>query len=310
MPALKIVNCRKVYANGTVGVDDISLTIESGDFFALLGLNGAGKTTLIGMITTLLTKTSGSIKIFDCDIDKNPSMAKLSIGIVPQEFNFNMFQTVLDNVLIPAGYYGIPRQEAKSRAEPIMKSLNLWDKRKNATRTLSGGMKRRLMIARALIHKPKLLILDEPTAGVDVDIRKETWSFLESLNRAGTTIILTTHYLEEAELLCKNLAIIDNGKIVTQGRMQDVLSSLQNQIYRLTTQGDLKKLSDLEKPIEFTLVDESTVDIRIPTDYALDKIFSQLLKFKIVVKHIEQKQHRLESIFLSHTGHNKHGEAK
>lgn len=223
--ALQIRDLRKTYDNGVEALKGVSLQIEEGDFFALLGPNGAGKTTLIGIVTSLVNKTAGDAVIFDASIDTDPSRAKTYIGVVPQEFNFNIFEKVLDIVLTQAGYYGIPRSEAMPRAEELLKDLGLWEKRNDAAQQLSGGMKRRLMIARGLIHNPKLLILDEPTAGVDVEMRLGMWDFLRALNQNGTTIILTTHYLEEAEELCRNIAIINKGQIVINEPMQTLLES-------------------------------------------------------------------------------------
>lgn len=222
--AVSIANVRKTYEGGTQALKGISLQIEEGDFFALLGPNGAGKTTIISILTGLVTKTSGEASVFGTSIDEDPSKTKTYIGLVPQEFNFNIFEKVEDIVTTQAGYYGIPRKEALRDAEPILKNLGLWEKRKEPSQRLSGGMKRRLMIARALIHHPKLLILDEPTAGVDVELRRSMWTFLRELNRQGTTIILTTHYLEEAEQLCRNVAIINKGQILVNEPMEALLA--------------------------------------------------------------------------------------
>ena len=222
---LTITDLRKTYANGVEALKGVNLTVKNGDFFALLGPNGAGKTTLIGIVTSLVNKTSGEAVIFDASIDRDPSRAKTYIGVVPQEFNFNIFSNVIDIVLTQAGYYGIPRSEAKPRAEQLLKDLGLWEKRNTPSQQLSGGMKRRLMIARGLIHNPKLLILDEPTAGVDVEMRLGMWDFLRKLNKEGTTIILTTHYLEEAEELCRNIAIINHGQIVVNKSMKELIDS-------------------------------------------------------------------------------------
>ncbi len=221
--AVAVKDLRKTYSGGVEALKGISLTIEEGDFFALLGQNGAGKTTLINILTTLVTKTSGEARIYGFSIDQEPEKAKLHVGVVPQEFNFNIFEKVLDIVVTQAGYYGIPRKEALVRAEQILKDLGLWEKRATKAQALSGGMKRRLMIARALIHKPSLLILDEPTAGVDVELRRSMWEYLRKVNSGGTTIILTTHYLEEAEALCRNVAMIKKGEIVVNESMQSLL---------------------------------------------------------------------------------------
>jgi ABC-2 type transport system ATP-binding protein len=240
--ALRIQNLRKTYQNGVEALKDVNLTVLEGDFFALLGPNGAGKTTLIGIVTSLVNKTSGEAIIFDASIDTEPSRAKTYIGVVPQEFNFNIFEKVIDIVLTQAGYYGISRAEIMPHAEQLLKDLGLWDKRNTPSQQLSGGMKRRLMIARGLIHKPKLLILDEPTAGVDVEMRLGMWDFLRALNKSGTTIILTTHYLEEAEELCRNIAIINKGSIIVNDSMQGLLTSRGQasleRIYLDLTQGE------------------------------------------------------------------------
>jgi ABC-2 type transport system ATP-binding protein len=223
--AVAVKDLRKTYAGGVEALKGINLQIEEGDFFALLGPNGAGKTTLIGILTSLVNKTSGEARIFDASIDTNPSLAKTYIGLVPQEFNFNIFEKVIDIVTTQAGYYGIGRAEALVRAESLLKELGLWDKRNEPAQKLSGGMKRRLMIARGLIHGPRLLILDEPTAGVDVEMRHGMWDFLRKLNQEGATIVLTTHYLEEAEALCRNIAVINKGQIIVNESMQDLLAS-------------------------------------------------------------------------------------
>jgi ABC-2 type transport system ATP-binding protein len=225
MQAIEVTGLKKTYATGVEALKGVTLDVAEGDFFALLGPNGAGKTTLIGILTSLVNKTGGEAKIFDVSIDKDPSLAKTYIGVVPQEFNFNIFEKVIDIVVTQAGYYGIPRDEALPKAEQLLKDLGLWDKRNTMSQMLSGGMKRRLMIARGLIHNPKLLILDEPTAGVDVEMRLGMWDFLKKLNAGGTTIILTTHYLEEAEALCRNIAVINKGTIVINESMKGLLES-------------------------------------------------------------------------------------
>ncbi len=224
-PAVSVTDLRKVYEGGVEALKGVTLTVEEGDFFALLGPNGAGKTTLIGILTSLVTKTAGHASVFGVDIDQDRSLAKTYIGLVPQEFNFNIFEKVIDIVTTQAGYYGIPRAEALPKAEALLKDLGLWDKRNQPSQRLSGGMKRRLMIARGLVHKPRLLILDEPTAGVDVEMRHGMWDFLRKLNQNGTTIILTTHYLEEAEALCRNIAIINQGAVIVNESMQGLLQS-------------------------------------------------------------------------------------
>ncbi len=233
MKALHLERLKKTYKNGTQALKGISFDIEQGDFFALLGPNGAGKTTTIGIICSLVNKTSGTINVFDVDIDKNWPLAKSYIGIVPQEFNFNMFETVENIILYQAGFYGLPRKAAKQAAEQSLKQVGLWEKRNQVSRTLSGGMKRRLMIARAIVHKPKLLILDEPTAGVDIEIRRSMWAFLQTLNQQGTTIVLTTHYLEEVEYLCHNVAIINHGEIVENTTVKNLIARMPTESFIL-----------------------------------------------------------------------------
>ena len=238
--ALEINNLKKIYSGGTEALKGISLKVSEGDFYALLGPNGAGKSSTIGIIGTLVTKTSGSVKIFNIDLDKNVALAKSMLGVVSQEINFSQFEKVIDIVTTQAGFYGIKKSIAKPKVEKMLKKLSLWDKRNDQARTLSGGYKRRLMIAKALIHEPKLLILDEPTAGVDIELRRDMWRFLKEINENGTTIILTTHYLEEAEQLCRNIGIIDQGEIIADTSMKDLLSRLDVQGFVL----------DLEKPLE------------------------------------------------------------
>ena len=246
--ALEIENLKKVYSGGTEALKGISLRVQEGDFYALLGPNGAGKSSTIGIIGTLVTKTSGSVKIFDIDVDKDPAVAKSMLGVVSQEINFSQFEKVIDIVTTQAGFYGITGSVSKPRVEAVLKRLGLWDQRDEQARTLSGGYKRRLMIAKALIHEPKLLILDEPTAGVDIELRREMWNFLKEINENGTTIILTTHYLEEAEQLCRNIGIIDQGEIIVDSSMQELLRKLDVQGFVLDLELSLIHISEPTRP--------------------------------------------------------------
>ncbi len=298
MKALSIQHLTKVYDNNLKALDGINLDVEQGDFFALLGPNGAGKSTTIGIITSLITKTSGHIKIFDVDLNMYPEQAKSYLGLVPQEFNFNGFEQVKNILVTQAGYYGIPLYEAEPRADELLHQLGLWDKRFTPSRALSGGMKRRLMIARALVHDPKLLILDEPTAGVDIELRRSMWAFLENLNAQGTTIILTTHYLEEAENLCRNIAIIDQGCIVENTDMKSLLNRLDKEVFVL----DLN--SPLTEPIKIaginiTQVDNTTLEVEIEKDQLLNDLFQSLSIQGIEVSSMKNKANRLEELFLA-----------
>lgn len=306
MYALDVQHCSKVYQDGTHALDAVDLSIEEGDFFALLGSNGAGKTTLISMITSLLPKTAGSIKVFGHDINTAANAAKSLIGLVPQEFNFNVFQKVEDVLLHQAGYFGIPRHRAHPCAEKLLKQLDLWHKRHTPARALSGGMKRRLMVARALIHQPKLLILDEPTAGVDVELRRSMWQFLKEINTNGTTIILTTHYLEEAEELCKNLAIIHQGKIVRQGRMRHLLQDIRRDTLELTLAKPRKRAPNL-KGFNCRLVDETTVEIDVCAKDAntYTGLLTQLSQAKLPILQMRSKTNRLEELFVDLIEHAK-----
>ena len=302
MKALSIKNLTKTYANGTQALKGISLDVDEGDFFALLGPNGAGKSTAIGIITSLVNKTSGTISVFGNDIDKDFSKAKSCLGLVPQEFNFNIFDKVIHILVNQAGYYGIPRTLAYERAEKYLKQLGLWAKRNEPARNLSGGQKRRLMIARALVHQPKLLILDEPTAGVDIEIRRSMWEFLTDINKQGITIILTTHYLEEAELLCKNIAIIDQGLIIENTSMKSLLTTLNVETFVL----------NLSKPIHFApeldrftcrFIDETTLEVDVHNDQPINELFDELSKNSIQVMSMRNKVNRLEELFVSLTSH-------
>lgn len=299
--ALLIDDLHKVYGNGFEALKGISLAVEAGDFFALLGPNGAGKSTAIGVICSLVKKTSGQVKIFGIDIDRDFSAAKCELGIVPQEFNFNQFEKVRDILLVQAGYYGLPRTLAEERADKYLKQLGLWDKRDTAARMLSGGMKRRLMIARALVHEPRLLILDEPTAGVDIELRRSMWSFLRDINAAGTTIILTTHYLEEAESLCRNIAIIDSGKIVKNTSVSSLLKTLSLETFVLDLREPLEVLPTIEN-FSLRLVDALHLEVDLAKDQLLSDVFSRLLQEGVEVLSMRNKTNRLEELFVSLTG--------
>ena len=295
--ALQIDNLKKTYKGGTEALKGISLKVKKGDFYALLGPNGAGKSSTIGIIGTLVTKTSGQVKIFDFDTDKDVATAKLLLGVVSQEINFSQFEKVIDIVTTQAGFYGIKKSIAKPKVETMLRRLGLWDKRNDQARTLSGGYKRRLMIAKALIHEPKLLILDEPTAGVDIELRREMWDFLKEINANGTTIILTTHYLEEAEQLCKNIGIIDHGKIVVDTSMKDLLRKLDVQGFVL----DLEEPLDNEPMIEgynLRLDDPLTLVTAINKDKSINNLFDELNKIGIKVKSMRNESNRLEELFI------------
>jgi len=295
--ALQIDNLKKTYKGGTVALKGISLKVKKGDFYALLGPNGAGKSSTIGIIGTLVTKTSGQVKIFDIDTDKDVATAKLLLGVVSQEINFSQFEKVIDIVTTQAGFYGIKKSIAEPKVETMLKRLGLWDKRNDQARTLSGGYKRRLMIAKALIHEPKLLILDEPTAGVDIELRREMWDFLKEINANGTTIILTTHYLEEAEQLCKNIGIIDHGEIVVDTSMKDLLRKLDVQGFVL----DLEEPLDSEPKIEgynLRLDDPLTLVTAVNKDKSINNLFDELNKIGIKVKSMRNESNRLEELFI------------
>jgi ABC-2 type transport system ATP-binding protein len=302
MNALEIRNLVKTYQNGVHAVKGISLSVKQGDFFALLGANGAGKSTTIGAITTLLYKTSGQILIEGYDLDKQTSEAKACLGLVPQEFNINIFETCEQILINQAGFYGISRKIAKQRADKLLKQLGLWEKRKGIVRHLSGGMKRRLMIARALIHEPKVLILDEPTAGVDIEIRRSMWDFLTFINQQGTTIILTTHYLEEAEQLCKNIAIIHQGEIVENTTMKNLLQTLRFQTFVFDLEQPINFLPDLS-PFTLNTIDSCTFEIRVDQQYNLNDVFRKLDSLGLAVKSMRNKSNRLEELFLDLINH-------
>ncbi|MFO2503977.1 ABC transporter ATP-binding protein [Legionella pneumophila serogroup 1] len=297
MHALEINQLSKTYLNGVEALKGIDLTVNTGDFFALLGANGAGKSTTIGLITSLVNKTSGNIKIYGFDLDAYPEKAKSCLGLVPQEVNLNIFENCEQILLNQAGYYGISRKKALPRAEALLEQLGLWDKRRSIVRHLSGGMKRRLMIARALIHQPKLLILDEPTAGVDIEIRHSMWDFLARTNAEGTTIILTTHYLEEAEQLCKNIAIIDKGQIIKNTSMKALLQTLRHQTFIFNTENPIDYLPDIH-PFNVTPIDPTTFELRVDNNFSLNEVFAVLTKQGIKIHSMRNKTNRLEELFM------------
>jgi ABC-2 type transport system ATP-binding protein len=301
MKALSINGLTKTYGNGFKALRGLDLQVEEGDFFALLGPNGAGKTTMIGIVTSLVSKSSGRVEVFGHDIDRELEVAKSCIGLVPQEINFNLFDRVQNIVINQAGYYGIPRARAAERAEYYLRQLKLWDKRNERARTLSGGMKRRLMIARALVHDPRLLILDEPTAGVDIEIRRSMWKFLREINDAGTTIILTTHYLEEAETLCRNIAIIDGGQIIARDRMSNILRKLHVETFVLNlAEPQASQAHEALSAFDTRIVDETTIEIDLFQDqgHSLNDVFAALAAGDIRVPSMRNKVNRLEELFL------------
>ncbi len=297
MIALEIEGLTKEYKNGFKALHGINLSVQKGDFYALLGHNGAGKSTTIGIVSSLINKTVGRVKVFGYDLDEQPSLLKQQIGLVPQEFNFHQFEKVQDILVNQAGYYGIPRREALQRAEIWLKKLDLWDKKDQQAMRLSGGMKRRLMIARALMHNPQLLILDEPTAGVDIELRRTMWAFLRELNLQGTTIILTTHYLEEAEMLCRNIGIIQQGRLVVNMAMKDLLAKLESEIFIL----DLELKSPLPQIENYkvTLLDGNTVEVEVKREQGLNQLFTQLSEQGIKVLSMRNKANRLEELFVN-----------
>jgi ABC-2 type transport system ATP-binding protein len=297
MHALVLRQLSKIYKNGIKALNGIDLQVDEGDFFALLGPNGAGKTTAIGITTSLVNKTSGTVQVFGHDIDRELEAAKSCIGLVPQEINFNMFETPFTIVVNQAGFYGIPRRVAKQRAEIYLKQLQLWDRRNFMSRSLSGGMKRRLMIARALMHEPKLLILDEPTAGVDIEIRRSMWEFLRGINAHGTTIILTTHYLEEAENLCRHVAIIEGGNIIERDSMANVLRKLQTEVFVFNLRDPQSAAPPLPGYVA-KLSDDHTLEVEMSKAQSLNDIFSQLSAQGITVHSMRNKVNRLEELFM------------
>lgn len=301
MNALEIRNLKKIYKNGFMALKGVSLDVAEGDFFALLGPNGAGKTTLIGIITHLINKTEGQVKIFNKDLDKELNDAKSYVGLVPQEFNFSIFEKVEQILVNQAGYYGIPRNLAYERAEKYLRKLELWNERNLQARFLSGGMKRRLMIARALVHEPRLLILDEPTAGVDIEIRRSMWRFLKHINEQGTTIILTTHYLEEAESLCKNIAIIDRGQIIENSSMTNLLRKLNVETFVLFLSDPLTKAPILNDYV-IRFIDKQTLEVDIYAGQGINHLFQLLSEKEISVASMKNKVNRLEEMFISLVG--------
>ncbi|CAJ1805180.1 ABC transporter ATP-binding protein [Aeromonas veronii] len=297
MNALEISGLKKTYQGGVEALKGIDLTVRQGDFFALLGPNGAGKSTTIGVISSLVNKSAGKVKVFGYDIDSDLEQAKAQLGLVPQEFNFSQFEKVIQIVTHQAGFYGVPKAEAKIRAEKYLRQLDLWEKRDMPARTLSGGMKRRLMIARALMHEPKLLILDEPTAGVDIEIRRSMWAFLKDLNEQGVTIILTTHYLEEAEMLCRNIGIIDKGRLIENTSMKNLLGKLGRETFLL----DLAPGSAVPEVPEFNgrMPDERTLEVDLDKSQSLNSLFEQLSNQQVQVVSMRNKANRLEELFVN-----------
>lgn len=310
--AIAIKDLTKIYANGFEALKGISLEVQQGDFFALLGPNGAGKSTTIGVISTLVNKTGGTVEVFGRNVDTHVFETKLDFGVVPQEVNFSQFERVKDIVLTQAGYYGLPRALAAERCEKYLRKLGLWEKRNDRSRSLSGGMKRRLMIARALIHEPRLLILDEPTAGVDIELRRSMWEFLTEINESGTTIILTTHYLEEAEQLCRNIAIIDEGRIIENTSMKQLLGELDSQVFILDASNDLSGKfegnigsADELTGVSYQAIDEHSVEVTIKAGVTLNSVFKVMEKLDVQVAGMRNKSNRLEQLFLSKLNENK-----
>ncbi|HIE4564662.1 TPA: ABC transporter ATP-binding protein [Stenotrophomonas maltophilia] len=301
-PALRVRDLRKTYDNGTQALKGVSLEVAPGDFFALLGPNGAGKSTLIGIISSLVNLSEGQVEVFGSDLVRNRSATMRLIGLVPQEINFNLFEKPFDILVNYAGFYGVPREEAEQRAEEELKRAHLWEKAQVMSRTLSGGMKRRLMIARAMMTRPRLLILDEPTAGVDIEIRRDMWRVLKEINAAGTTIILTTHYLEEAEYLCRHLAIINHGQIVEQGPMRTLLAKLDVEGFLLDIDGDLPAQLPVIEGATLTAPDPHTLDIDMPRAMDLNRVFATLNESGIRVRSMRTKSNRLEELFVRLTG--------
>jgi ABC-2 type transport system ATP-binding protein len=298
MLAIDIQNLEKTYKNGVQALKGINLQVEEGDFFALLGANGAGKTTTIGILTSLINKTAGTVKVFDYDLDADTNGVKNCIGVVPQEFNLNMFEKVIDIVVQQAGYYGMAQDKATTKAENVLKRLDLWEKRNEPARNLSGGMKRRVMIARALIHSPRLLILDEPTAGVDVELRRGMWEYLQSLNREGTTILLTTHYLEEVEQLCSRAAIIKDGKIIKNDTVKHLISSLDTETYSIAFEPLTKPLKTL-KGFQILNSDTDSLDVELKKNQTLNDLILALGGQNITITNLQPKDNKLEKLFLN-----------
>ena len=298
--ALTIESLHKVYDDGFQALKGINLSVAEGDFYALLGPNGAGKSTTIGIISSLVRKTSGHVDVFGYDIDRELVRAKRMLGVVPQEFNFNQFEKVEDIIITQAGYYGIPAREASKRCDQLLRQLGLWDKRRAVSRMLSGGMKRRLMIARALIHQPRLLILDEPTAGVDIELRRSLWEFIREINEQGTTIILTTHYLEEAEQLCRNIGIIDHGEIVENTSMKALLGKLQQESFVLDLREPVQSLP-MFAGYSVRKVDSGSIEVEVAKNQGVNDLFRQLSEYRIEVASMRNKSNRLEELFVKLT---------
>lgn len=298
--AISIKDLHKVYGNGFVALKGISLEVQQGDFFALLGPNGAGKSTTIGVISTLVNKSAGSVEVFGRNVDTHVYETKLDLGVVPQEVNFSQFEKVRDIVMTQAGYYGLPRKLAAERSEKYLKKLGLWEKRDERSRNLSGGMKRRLMIARALVHEPRLLILDEPTAGVDIELRRSMWEFLTEINKNGTTIILTTHYLEEAEQLCRNIAIIDEGNIIENTSMKSLLADLDSQVFILDSESEFSSTPSIDlSGISLRVIDSHSMEVTIQSGQKINDVFTELNQQNISISSMRNKTNRLEQLFLS-----------
>lgn len=296
--AISIRDLHKTYSNGHKALNGVSLDVAQGDFFALLGANGAGKSTIIGIIATLVRKSGGTVEVFGQNVETHTYATKLNLGVVPQEINFNLFEKVFDIVVTQGGYYGMPVKLAKEQAEKYLKQLGLWDKHNQQARVLSGGMKRRLMIARALVHEPRLLILDEPTAGVDIELRRSTWDFLQQINKAGTTIILTTHYLEEAENLCRNIAMIDKGEIIVNTTMKSLLQTLNQELFVLDTHTHLATAPELPG-FDVKFIDETTLEVGVTRQQNLNDVFALLSSKGVSVKSMRNKSNRLEQLFVS-----------
>ena len=300
MKALEIKNLTKTYKNNVEALRGINLSVERGDFFALLGPNGAGKSTTIGIIASLVNKTSGSVSICGTDVDEDFPLAKSKLGVVNQEFNFSQFEKVIDVITAQAGYYGVDFKTATEKAESYLKKLGIWDKRNSIVRELSGGQKRRVMIIKALIHEPELLILDEPTAGVDIELRRSLWDFLIDINKAGTTIILTTHYLEEAENLCRNIAIIDEGQIIENTKMSNLLQQLENQVFSIETNAKLPENFSIEG-FDTQVLDENKFTVIVPKDVTINDLFDKSELKTIKVANMKNQTNRLEELFLNLT---------
>ena len=303
--AISITDLKKTYANGFEALKGISLEVQQGDFFALLGPNGAGKSTTIGVISTLVKRSSGTVKVFGKNVDTHIYDTKLDLGVVPQEINFNQFERVQDIVITQAGYYGLPRKLARERAEKYLRKLGLWEKRNDRSRLLSGGMKRRLMIARALAHEPRLLILDEPTAGVDIELRRSMWEFLTEINESGTTIILTTHYLEEAEQLCRNIAIIDEGLIIENTSMRNLLEELDSQTFILDSSVEIVAVPNFNfEDVSVCKVDSKCLEVTIAAGRNVNEVFAELDRLGIEISSMRNKTNRLEQLFMSRLNEN------